>query len=76
MERYRQAIRIGHNVTDIMRLPCVTACLKPNDKQGHEWLEYIINGDEEQRANEGDWLCEDTTGHWHVLTDEDWQKRI
>lgn len=57
MTRYRQAIRIGRNVTDIMRLPCVTACVKLNDTQGYEWLEYIISGDDGQRAEEGDWLC-------------------
>lgn len=67
---YRQAIRIGRNVTDIMALPCVTACLKKNDKQGHEWLQYIIDSDEEQVAEEGDWLVEDTDGRWHAFCDE------
>ena len=75
-KRFRQAIHIGRNITDIMALPCVTACLKKNDKQDFEWMEYIINGDEEQRANEGDWLCEDYDGRWHLLTDDDYQKTI
>lgn len=70
-EMYKQAIKIGSNVTDMMKLPCVTACHKLNDKCGLEWLEYEISlGDHKEHAEEGDWLCEDCEGHWTVLTDD------
>lgn len=83
MKRHRQAIQVGHkNITDIMRLPCVLGCRKQT--QEPLTVSYVLFGDTEARhvrwgepvtANEGDWLVEDTTGRWHVLTDKDWQKR-
>ena len=71
MEKYKQAIKIGDNVTDMMKLPCVTACHKLNDKCGLEWLEYEISlGDHKEHAEAGDWLCEDYDGQWAILTDD------
>jgi len=36
-----QAIHVGNNVTNIMRLPCIEKCVKRNNKNGLEWLEYV-----------------------------------
>lgn len=70
--RYIQLIQIGDNVTDILKLPCVTAVFKENDKRGFEWLEYnLTNG---EVAEKGDWLCEDCNGGWHVLSDEEYNE--
>ena len=36
-----------------------------------EWLEYEISTDgHKERAEAGDWLCEDYDGQWTVLTDD------
>ena len=39
---FRQAIQIGDNVTDILKLPCVKGVKKCDDKAGFEWLMYIL----------------------------------
>lgn len=71
MKKYKQKIKIGNNVTDIMKLPCVTACYKLNDKRGLEWLEYEIQIDgQKTRAEAGDWICEDYDGHWTVHAED------
>ncbi len=70
MITYNQKIKIGDNVTDIMKLPCVLMCIKHNDKLGHTWLVYYIYCDNQvEMAEKNDWLCKDTKGVWHVLSD-------
>lgn len=55
MVRFIKAIRIGSNVTDIMKLPCVTACLKVEDKNGYPSLMYKVRiGRQTTLAEEGD----------------------
>lgn len=76
MSKFVQAIQVGGNVTGIMRLPCVTACLKLNNKNGLEWLEYVINGDDNQRVEQGDWICQDQDGRWHGMSDEEYRKEV
>jgi hypothetical protein len=44
--------------------------------QGLEWLEYVINGDENQRVEKGDWICQDHDGKWHGLSDEEYRKEV
>lgn len=73
----KQAIQIGDNVTDIMRLPCVVACIKKNDRQGFSWLEYRVKCGASGRAKYAekyDWLIEDTDGHWYVMTDSKYKQ--
>ena len=72
--KFRHAIRIGDNATDILKLPCVSGCMKLNDKNGFEWLEYIIRDCACDRAEKGDWLCEGYDGQWHCLSDEEYQE--
>ena len=69
--KIRQAIQIGDNVTDIMRLPCIKTVWKCTDMQGLEWLEYgTTDGD---IAESGDWLCETDEGKWLCMSDEEYQ---
>ena len=69
LEKVKQAIRVGRNVTDMMRLPCVFSCYKQADGtlcyQLYDWGEPLRN----VTAHEGQWLCEDYDGNWTV-TDE------
>jgi hypothetical protein len=70
--KVKQAIRVGRNVTDMMRLPCVFSC----HKQADGTLYYRLLVSLKSRyvtAHEGQWLCEDYDGHWTV-TDEPPQK--
>ena len=66
MNEYRQKIRIGRNVTNIMKLPCVFSC----HKEGDDRLCYLLYDWDEFgnyiEARMGDWLCEDHDGRWHV----------
>lgn len=74
----KKAIQIGDNVTDVIRLPCVVACIKKDDQQGFEWLEYRVKcgvSGRAQYAEKGDWLVEDTNGYWHIMTDDEYKKR-
>lgn len=82
--RYKQAIQIGSNVTDIMRLPCVISCCKQfADEDFNELLVYTVYIDSEDYGEEehdgyidahfGDWLCEDYDGQWHLLSDKEYK---
>ena len=81
--RYKQAIQIGHNITDNMQVPCVMECTKRDNLRGGHRIEYYYTLDpskmvprEWQYAHLGDWLCEDYDGRWHLLTDEEYQETI
>ena len=64
--KVKQAIRVGRNATDIMRLPCVCSCYKRDD----DTLYYrFLSFQRHVTAHEGQWLCEDYNGNWTV-TDE------
>jgi hypothetical protein len=72
--KIRQAIQIGDNVTDIMRLPCIKKCVKRNDRHGMEWLEYwTTDGD---IVESGDWLCETDEGKWLCMSDEEYKSKM
>ena len=85
MAHFKQAIQIGNNVTEIMKLPCVLSCSK--EVWGEEiHLRYELLGKvkrvqlgsvkiESYRcyAYAGDWLCEDAEGTWHLLTNEEYE---
>ena len=64
--QYRQSIQIGKNVGDILNLPCVNAVRKSEAKR----LVYEIATayDPKKYATAGDWICEDYSGDWHVVS--------
>ena len=64
--QYRQSIQIGKNVGDILNLPCVNAVRKSEAKR----LVYEIATayDPKKYATAGDWICEDCSGNWHVVS--------
>ena len=66
-----------------MALPCVMQCRKVDLEPMK--VVYHLFGDTKARhiqwgdpaiANEGDWICEDYDGRWHLLTDDDYQKTM
>ena len=66
-----QAIQVGNNVTNIMRLPCIETCTKRNDRHG---LEYVTtDGD---IVESGDWLCETEDGKWLPMSDEEYKNYV
>lgn len=72
--KIKQAIQVGNNVTNIMRLPCIETCTKRNDRHGMECLEYVTtDGDIVECC---DWLCETDEGKWMPMSDEEYQKYI
>ena len=78
MAHYKQAIQIGNNVTEIMKLPCVYSCSKEIWGIGKEIrLRYELTGNAQFayrfNAYAGDWLCEDAEGTWHLLKNEEYE---
>lgn len=78
--KYKQAIQIGDNVTDIMKLPCVLGARKKTYNPAV--IYYILFGDvitkrvqwgETVKAYTGDWLCEDYDGRWYLLNDKEYK---
>ena len=65
--KFKQAIQIGDNVTDILKLPCV-------NKAGFEWLMYILKWG--GCAEKGDWLCENTDGYWSAHSNDEYLNLI
>ena len=63
---YKQSVKIGANITDIMCLPCVNACYKQSDKT---FIFEIETRDFSRFASQGEWLCEDYNGDWHIIKD-------
>ena len=86
---YRQTIQIGDNATDILQVPCVMGVMKtmnqpPYDLQWRLKTETIINlcschsltEPYYHPAYQGDWLCEDYSGQWHMLCNAEYQENI
>lgn len=76
--KFKHAIQVGKNISDIMKLPCVTACHKMNDKNGFEWFQYdvvVYNGSTEI-AEESDWIVQGESGDWYVVVDDLWKQRL
>ena len=71
---FRQAIRIGRNITVIFNLPCVFSCHK--DDEGNPV--FLLNDWDDNgnyiEARIGDWLCEDHEGKWVVLSNDVYKK--
>ena len=75
--RFKQAIQIGSHIDDIFKLPCVFSALKAS-----KGIVYTLFGDtiaemynvgDKIIAYQGDWLCEDYEGHWHLLSDDEYK---
>ena len=88
MIKFRKAIQVGRNATDILKLPCVTGCYKypiydPSRKyplRGHipekgEIIYHFRQGGIDDWVMVGDLLCEDHNGVWHVLSNEEYEKQ-
>lgn len=81
--KFKQAIQIGDNVTDIMKLRCVSYVSKNPAIIKGRYYYYLYPGlmwdYKEDRshnyiAHTGDWLCEDYDGWWHILKDYEYQQ--
>lgn len=88
MIKFRKAIQVGRNATDILKLPCVTGCYKypiydSSSKfplRGHipskgEIIYHFRQGGIDDFVMIGDWLCEDHKGVWHVLSNDEFVKQ-
>ena len=71
---FKQAIRIGHGIEGIFKLPCIAAIRK--DIFGAPFFDtygFLMYDRKGVSAREGDWLCEDYYGDWHLLTNEEYK---
>lgn len=81
MRKYKQAIQIGNNITDIFNLPCVERIEKERtviksvvDLDYIEFTDVVYTLKDGTHAGKGNWLLQDVCGNWHVMTDEKYQK--
>lgn len=86
--KFKQAVQIGDNVTDIMKLRCISYVSKnPQPPKGYEitYYYYLYPGlmwdyredlSHKHVALKGDWLCEDYDGRWHILKDYEYQQIV
>lgn len=76
MENFRQAIKVGRNITSIFNLPCIFSCHK-DDEENPVFLLYDWDDNGNYiEARRGDWLCEDHEGRWGVLSGREYKKRM
>ena len=85
MIKFRKAIQVGRNATDILNLPCVIGCQKEFWSDSDIRLRFELFGDTQSTkfrwgesiyAYHGDWLCEDYDGKWHLLTDKEYKDGV
>ena len=81
MEKFKLCVRIGDDVTSIMKLRCVSFVGKNTFFPEYAYhlypgLMHDYKEDLSHRhiARKGEWLCEDYDGHWHILSDEQMRK--
>lgn len=71
---FRQAIQIGDNVTDIMKIRMVMRCQKERKDDGYELVYYVlVPSGSLLPARKGDWLVEQGKW-WIVLTDKEYKQ--
>lgn len=75
MVKIVQAIQIGDNVTDIMRIPAIKQCEKV-EWEGREVLLYRMQGRTGTivPVQKSDWLVETESGEWLAYSDKVYQK--
>ena len=73
--RFLQAIQVGTNATEMMKLPCVTACIKTvAGKYIYELSPRTLVLSSRGHAIQGDWLVEEHDGFWRCVEREDLNK--
>ena len=73
--KFKQAIQIGDNVTDIYKLPCIAGVFKNTDGSAIFRLELFVKS-ERAIAVKGDWLCQDYNGNWHRMSDTEYKQYL
>ena len=72
--KFKQAIQIGDNVTDIMKIRMVMRCQKERKDDGYELVYYVlVPSGSLLPAKKGDWLVEQGKW-WLVFTDEEYKR--
>ena len=72
---FKQSIRIGRHIENVFRLPCVAAVRK--DIFGAAFYDlygFVMHDNKGAVAREGNWICEDDSGRWHLLTNEEYEQ--
>ena len=62
----KERVKIGKNVTDIMRMECIYSCHKDGDGRLCYLLYDWDDAGQYIEAHEGDWLVQDEDGKWRV----------
>lgn len=82
MDRLRivQSIKVGKNVSDIMKLDCVRSCRKivVSDDVLYGYRLYPLSMAHPApyvEAVTGDWLCQQADGKWDILSENEYKKR-
>jgi hypothetical protein len=74
-KRFLQAVQVRTNATEMMKLPCVTACIKTvAGKYIYELSPRTLVLSSRGHAIQGDWLVEEHDGFWRCVEREDLNK--
>ncbi len=78
--KFKQSIKIGNNVTDVMKVSCVHSCCKyvysdDSVRFLYSLFPLMMAVDSKFKvANVGDWLCQDEDNLWHLLTADEYER--
>ena len=75
-----QSVRIGANITDIMKLDCVRQCRKVVTRSGVFFSFKLFplsmaSPNPTREAMTGDWLCQLKDGKWVIMSDYEYGLR-
>ena len=81
MKKYKFAIQVGDNITDIMMLPCVKGCEKIVRNLYEEGgriigtsVKFLYTLENGQEAWNGSWIVQDACDGWHVFSDVEYER--
>lgn len=71
--KFKQAIQVPDHITQgIFNLDCVASCHKGGAGSFYYHLYAIKVSDNKQFVHPTEWLCQDESGMWHVLTNKEY----
>lgn len=74
--KYKQAIQVGHNVTEMMKLPCIQNCMKlANGSLAYGLTTRCEALSPVSYAMAGDWLVEEHDGYWRCVNENLYKER-
>jgi len=73
--RIKQAIQVGKKISQrIFDLPCVDCIMKDRESGNMYYMIRLAPDGHHTSATDGEWICEDYFGNYHVLSDYEYHQ--